>query len=108
MIVVSNTTPLIGLASIERFDLLHHLFGEIYIAQAVYDEAVMAGRIAKASALARESRQPYWKMLGNNGVSCGFTPDETETKIHMPPWESIKCHSRHPARLMPAKRSWLR
>lgn len=43
MIVVSNTTPLIGLASIQRFDLLHHLFGEIHIAQAVYDEAVMAG-----------------------------------------------------------------
>jgi predicted nucleic acid-binding protein len=44
MIVVSNTTPLIGLASIERFDLLHQLFGEIQIAQAVYDEAVVAGR----------------------------------------------------------------
>ncbi len=44
MIVVSNTTPLIGLASIERFDLLQQLFGEIHIPQAVYDEAVMAGR----------------------------------------------------------------
>lgn len=44
MIVVSNTTPLIGLASIQRFDVLHHLFGEIHIAQAVYDEAVVTGR----------------------------------------------------------------
>lgn len=44
MIVVSNTTPLIGLASIGRFDLLKELFGEISIAQAVYDEAVVAGR----------------------------------------------------------------
>jgi len=44
MIVVSNTTPLIGLAVIQRFDLLRHFFGEIYIAQAVYDEAVVAGR----------------------------------------------------------------
>lgn len=44
MIVVSNTTPLIGLASIERFDLLQQLFGEVHIAQAVYDEAVIAGR----------------------------------------------------------------
>ena len=43
MIVVSNTTPLIGLASIQRFDLLHQLFGEVYIAQAVYDEAVVTG-----------------------------------------------------------------
>ena len=44
MIVVSNTTPLIGLASIERFDLLRQMFGDITIAQAVYDEAVVAGR----------------------------------------------------------------
>jgi len=44
MIVVSNTTPLIGLASIQRFELLRHLFGELNIAQAVYDEAVVAGR----------------------------------------------------------------
>jgi predicted nucleic acid-binding protein len=44
MIVVSNTTPLIGLATIQQFDLLHHLFGKIYIPQAVYDEAITAGR----------------------------------------------------------------
>ena len=44
MIIVSNTTPLIGLASIQRFELLKHLFGELHIAQAVYDEAVVAGR----------------------------------------------------------------
>lgn len=42
MITVSNTTPLIGLAVIQRFDLLQQLFGEIHIAQAVYDEAVVA------------------------------------------------------------------
>ena len=44
MIVVSNTTPLIGLATIGRFALLQQLFGEIHIAQAVFDEAVTAGR----------------------------------------------------------------
>ncbi|MEJ5312694.1 MAG: DUF3368 domain-containing protein [Anaerolineae bacterium] len=44
MIIVSNTTPLIGFASIQRFDILRQLFGEIYIAQAVYREAVVAGR----------------------------------------------------------------
>ncbi len=44
MIVVSNTTPLIGLATIQRFDLLQQLFGKLYIPQAVYDEAVTAGR----------------------------------------------------------------
>ncbi len=44
MIIVSNTTPLIGLAIIQRFELLQQLFGEIYIPQAVYNEAVIAGR----------------------------------------------------------------
>ncbi|GIL15397.1 MAG: DUF3368 domain-containing protein [Chloroflexota bacterium] len=44
MIVVSNTTPLIGLASIERFNLLQQLFGEVYIPQAMYAESVIAGR----------------------------------------------------------------
>jgi len=33
VIVVSNTTPLIGLASIQRFQLLEQLFGEIHIPQ---------------------------------------------------------------------------
>ena len=44
MIVVSNTTPLIGLAVIHRFDLLRLFFGEVIIPQAVYDETVVAGR----------------------------------------------------------------
>lgn len=43
MIIVSNTTPLIGLASIQLFQLLEQLFGEIHIPQAVYDEAVVSG-----------------------------------------------------------------
>ena len=43
MIIVSNTTPLIGLATIRRFDFLRQFFGEIYIPRAVYDEAVVAG-----------------------------------------------------------------
>lgn len=45
MIVVSNATPLIGLASINRFDLLQKLFGEIIISQAVYDEVVVTGHV---------------------------------------------------------------
>lgn len=44
MIVVSDTTPLIGLASINRLELLHELFDEVYIPQAVFDETVTFGR----------------------------------------------------------------
>ena len=38
MIVVSNTTPIITLASINRIDILKYFFEKIYIPQAVYDE----------------------------------------------------------------------
>ena len=41
MIIVSNATPLIGLAVIGRFNLLQQLFGQIQIAQAVYDEVII-------------------------------------------------------------------
>lgn len=44
MIVVSNTTPLIGLASIGRLGLLQELFDEVYIPKAVFDETVTFGR----------------------------------------------------------------
>ncbi len=58
MIVVSNTTPLIGLASIQRFDLLRQLFGEIHIPQAVHDEAVAAGR--EEGGAKREVSEAEW------------------------------------------------
>jgi predicted nucleic acid-binding protein len=58
MIVVSNTTPLIGLATIERFDLLHQLFGEIHIPKAVYAEAVIAGR--EEGGAKREVSEAAW------------------------------------------------
>ena len=44
MIVVSNTTPLIGLAVVGQFDLLRQLFGRIIIPEAVFAEAVLFGR----------------------------------------------------------------
>ena len=47
MIIVSNATPLIGLAKIGRFHLLQQLFGQLHIADAVYDETVTRGVSAK-------------------------------------------------------------
>ena len=41
--VVSNSSPLINLARIERFELLQHFYGEIVISPAVYDEVVTRG-----------------------------------------------------------------
>ena len=42
--VVSNSTPLIALAKISRFQLLKELFIEINIPKAVYDEVVTSGK----------------------------------------------------------------
>ncbi|MEA3350503.1 MAG: DUF3368 domain-containing protein [Chloroflexota bacterium] len=58
MKVISNTTPLIGLASISRFELLRQLFGEIIIPKAVFDEAVVAGR--EKGGAKRETSSSNW------------------------------------------------
>jgi len=44
MIVVSNTSPLTNLAAIGQFDLLHKLYDEIHIAQAVWEELNARGQ----------------------------------------------------------------
>jgi hypothetical protein len=58
MIVVSDTTPLIGLASIGRLELLRELFEEVYIPQAVFDETVTHGR--EESRAKREVASSDW------------------------------------------------
>lgn len=37
---MANTTPLIALANINRLELLHELYGDIIIPQAVMDEII--------------------------------------------------------------------
>ncbi len=44
MKVISNSSPLINFAALERLDLLHTLYGTIAIPDAVYQEVVVAGR----------------------------------------------------------------
>ena len=44
MIVVSNTSPLTNLAAIRQFDLLHHLYARLHIAQGVWDELNAGGQ----------------------------------------------------------------
>ena len=45
MIIFSNTTPFIALASIGQLDLMPKLFGKIHVASAVIEECAEAGRI---------------------------------------------------------------
>lgn len=44
MIVVSNTSPLTSLAAIGQFDLLYRLYGQIHIADAVWQELNARGQ----------------------------------------------------------------
>jgi len=57
MIVVTNSTCLIGLAKISKLEILKALFGEIYIPCVVYKEVVEKGE-GRAGAL--EVRQADW------------------------------------------------
>ncbi|NOX61772.1 MAG: DUF3368 domain-containing protein [Chloroflexi bacterium] len=41
--VVTNASPLIYLALLNRFSLLHRLFSEVYLPEAVYEEVVVRG-----------------------------------------------------------------
>ena len=43
MIVVSNSTPLVGLSIISRFELLRQLLGEVRLPSAVYQEMTATG-----------------------------------------------------------------
>ena len=45
MIVYSNTTPFIALASIGQLELLPKIFGKVHVAEAVVEECAEGGRI---------------------------------------------------------------
>ena len=49
MIVIADTTPLISLMKIGHLDLLHRLFGEVQIPNAVYEELVYNTRFPEVS-----------------------------------------------------------
>ena len=60
MIVVSDTTPLISLMKIGKLDLVNHLFGEVQIPSAVYEELVSNTRFPD------ESRQIRYRVIKQN------------------------------------------
>lgn len=55
MIVVSNSSPLIGLSAIGKLDLLKTLYQTIYIPESVYDEVVESGNRIGASEIKNAS-----------------------------------------------------
>ena len=74
MKVVSNTTPIISLASIGQLSLLADLFGQIYIPQAVYQEIK-----AKKSFGHQEIDDPCFQVVSIQGNSyLGFLLNELD------------------------------
>ncbi len=57
MIVVSDASPLVGLAAIGRFELLRELYGEIFIPPTVFKELTQKGRGRPGD---REVREAAW------------------------------------------------
>ena len=55
MIVISDTTPLISLMKIGHLDLVHQLFGEIQVPEAVFCELISNKRFPEESRLIQES-----------------------------------------------------
>ena len=54
MIVISDTTPLISLMKIGQLNLLNHLFGEVQIPSAVFEELISNPRFPDESRQIRE------------------------------------------------------
>ena len=71
MIVVSNSTPLIHLSAMGRLDLLPQLFGEIVIADEVYEEVVLKGADQPG---ASEVQSATWikRRAINNKLACAI------------------------------------
>lgn len=73
MKVVSNSSPLIGLAAINQFDLLKPLYQKIYIPKAVYKEVVVSGKGEPGS---NETR----RVLKENWIKIKEVKDELAVK----------------------------
>ncbi len=69
--VVSNAGPLIALAQIDQFDLLHEIYGEIVIPPAVHNEVVTFGQDRPG---AREVARSEWIQVERirNPVAIGL------------------------------------
>lgn len=71
MTVISNTSPIINLAAIGELTLLHQLYGQITIPQAVYQEIAVTGAGEPG---AQDVQQLDW-------VSCHSVADRALVKV---------------------------
>jgi len=67
MSVVSNASPIIYLARLRQLDLLRHLYGEIFVPEAVWEEVVVKG---KRKAGAKEIQRAKWIKRKKVAIIC--------------------------------------
>ncbi|MDM8528475.1 hypothetical protein QUF58_09730 [Anaerolineales bacterium HSG24] len=63
MIVVSNSSPLIALSSINRLDILAHLFTAIHIPASVYQETVIENPIPEQQQRITQATQTFIQVV---------------------------------------------
>jgi len=80
--VVSNTSPITNLAAIDQFGLLGNLFGEVYIAEGVWEELNVGGRhpgSREVEASGSVHRQAVTSQSLVNALSRDLDRGESET-----------------------------
>ena len=75
MIVVGNTSPITNLAAIGQFDLLHSLYGEVSIPDAVWTELNAHGRQWPGSAEVANASWVERRAVGNQELVVAFERD---------------------------------
>ncbi|MCX8027423.1 MAG: DUF3368 domain-containing protein [Thermodesulfovibrionales bacterium] len=68
-VVISNSSPLIALASIERLDLLKRIWGEILIPDGVYEEVIVKGEGKKGADAIKDACNDWIKRSSVNNKS---------------------------------------
>lgn len=85
MIIVSNTSPLTNLAAIGHFELLRALFGEVHIAQGVWQELNKGGRRHPGSQEVEQASWIYRHEVSNQTATAVLRRDldlgEAETLV---------------------------
>jgi predicted nucleic acid-binding protein len=75
-VVVSDTSVLIHLARINRFELLRRLFSEITVPESVWRETVLEGEGQPGSSELREARRSDWARV------VSVTETDTSQRLH--------------------------
>jgi len=92
-IAVSNSTPLIYLAKVGRLNIVRDVFGKVFIPEAVFNEAVVQGKMLKMSdAFIIEKAVGSWILRGQvkPEISAEYSFLDTNIKLGVGEREALK------------------